>query len=1289
MQSSPCLLQTWERLISARYTAWLQFLQSKHRRILQHLLEHPTAFILWPTTILFVLSYPTLYSLYASTSSVFPTSLSDTSYVKTVDIHLADSPLAEPDFFMKSVWIQPNLNCENRTLSGAMEAVARRKSHGALNKEFLLDVLHLQQELIHGLETGDDSLGDGSIYIHSPLEYWHNNETLLRSDTNVLKTIHLMESQKANWRVPLSRFRLLSGISKVDGIVKSAESLQLCIIYPTQASRHFEQIWEENLQTAKSNNKFHVFEAEDHGKTNFKLTYKKCNFLESALVAAAPVLVAVYAIISLTNVHSIKSRTGLFCAYAVQITFSIFSSATLSTYFYRTLDLSQLPLLITLSIVLLVSIENTFRLVVATSRTSDEMSVSTRICKAALSSHPLSTTIVLADIALLVLALPFLSELARKHVLFTSLTLVFDHLLHVSYFTTIVGIDIRRLELQDLLQRSNKHDDSQDQEMQMRPLGSGSIFSSALLSPQNNRDRGVSFWTTARQYLFKVKLPLFKSLRSSVAIVLVVFLLISKWTCGVNCHIPQTFASMQSMFANASVMALQSMSLDFFPDKKVLAAELLQLYSKFANSQKDQFIVSILDPTVVLAKDAVQPFAEPLLVGSNQETVFNFDMLYILEFLSCLTFVMSSAPLILKYFLAKDGINVSSGLGGTLETAPENQHTAFNSKELVNGHFLDVVRISTSSCPFIVSVGMDHKILVWSPMTVPLPPPTQLPLSGTLLPVTNVVMSNTGSLITVFSKSGAVKCWSRFTMSWIWTCQVDELINDTPLESFFRARTSPQLSRSKVKTVTRKSKLSKQVRLDDSSSSEDSPAPSVRPIVRGRTSLNRAFLGHGRSPSVDSTFDRGKHCGPNVNKNEEFVMVLRNGDMVTVNCADGSMTRTNLTQHKLICCKKIVTPRVNDRVVGVLDDGSLVVATAINNKWKVRSVKVQTESYNSGKRLITPAMISRTSSMNQKSLESLQKLRANVALGSQSAIEVEQLPDTPERDYSGAVIEPVPFVGMFVRACDLTAELIDVNSGTMLKSVNIGQFKPNTFKVFHAEPSHCRFCGCASVSSFSIAYTELETDTLIVHTFSIDNKAKNSICMRVERDPRETRCLGFASVTEHQHWLSNVEGWCPTDLNFLIGVRKKTNPEDDTRDVFGYSSSKRLIEGERLRSRKSKRAAAEMKLHDIWEGWTMTATGEVKYYEIPSGASSGLLIRRIGPVQKFGHKSIVVSFGNIMKILYLGNDNLIDNGETEGELAVPSVQPPNALGFINRRRRMKLTKYELTHSTNFSDVDEE
>ncbi|GMG53125.1 unnamed protein product [Ambrosiozyma monospora] len=351
--------------------------------------------------------------------------------------------------------------------------------------------------------------------------------------------------------------------------------------------------------------------------------------------------------------------------------------------------------------------------------------------------------------------------------------------------------------------------------------------------------------------------------------------------------------------------------------------------------------------------------------------------------------------------------------------------------------------------------------------------------------------------------------------------------------------------------------------------------------------------------------------------------------------------------------------------------------------------------------------------MGSSSLDALNKLRGKMAKAdSQSTLmshamspmgslqqqqqQQQQAQSIFQDDFSDVVLETVSFVGMIVRAFNSKAQLIDAQTGTLIKEFPIGQFKTSTFQVFHPEPSHCRFCGCASVASFSIAYTEIETNTLIMHTFSIDNRAKNNICLRVERDARETRCLGFASVTEHQHWLGNVEGWCASDLNMLMGVRRKEKEDiSNYSDLPSQSSSFKLLEqlsgNEKpyLRNRHrhliNDKPMKHPKLSDIWEGWTMSSNGQVRYYEIPNGTDSGLLIKRLGPVRKFGHKSIVVSFGNIMKILYLGNDNLIEEGDTDGESLSPLSQTSSSLSFINRRRKMTLKKYELTHSTNFND----
>ena len=41
----------------------------------------------------------------------------------------------------------------------------------------------------------------------------------------------------------------------------------------------------------------------------------------------------------------------------------------------------------------------------------------------------------------------------------------------------------------------------------------------------------------------------------------------------------------------------------------------------------------------------------------------------------------------------------------------------------------------------------------------------------------------------------------------------------------------------------------------------------------------------------------------------------------------------------------------------------------------------------------------------------------------------------------------------------------------------------------------------------------------MVHTFRVDKKA---ICLRVERDPREIRCVGFGGAEEKVDWYENV-----------------------------------------------------------------------------------------------------------------------------------------------------------------------
>ncbi|KAH3688498.1 hypothetical protein WICPIJ_000515 [Wickerhamomyces pijperi] len=329
-----------------------------------------------------------------------------------------------------------------------------------------------------------------------------------------------------------------------------------------------------------------------------------------------------------------------------------------------------------------------------------------------------------------------------------------------------------------------------------------------------------------------------------------------------------------------------------------------------------------------------------------------------------------------------------------------------------------------------------------------------------------------------------------------------------------------------------------------------------------------------------------------------------------------------------------------------------MVSTAVNNKWKTRTVTIFENQFY----------------LNNS--ETRKDNNNNTDITQEEVVEAEQ----PKIDFSKSAIAIVPFVGFMVRACDSFAELVDVQTGVLIMKFPIREFKKNSFKVFHDQPTHCRFCGSASISSFSVVYTLLGTNTVVLHTFRVDHRAKKSICLRVERDVREIRCIGFNSVSQDIYELENVECWSATDNNQIIGVSKKieeviriddSDSDSDSNEIDAHLLRRRRGGEPKLKSRDT--LAEPSTTPDLWKGWTMTADGKIDYYDIPqNGDSEGLLVNSISQMNKFGHKSIVVAFGNIMKVLYLGNDDLI---YTDDNQRPPVNEEISGLSFVNKRRK--------------------
>lgn len=631
------------------------------------------------------------------------------------------------------------------------------------------------------------------------------------------------------------------------------------------------------------------------------------------------------------------------------------------------------------------------------------------------------------------------------------------------------------------------------------------------------------------------------------------------------------------------------------------------------------------------------------------------DVFYCLEFLTVILLIFSLSFVVFKLSNYKP-TKFELTDGSSIEL---NDVKQFNTIEL-SCHSLDVLKLKAGESSFLLSIGLDHKVLIWSPLTNgtnDASRPKWLDISSTVKanfgevefwPINFTDISKNGEFIILINhRFNIIRCYCRLLLKFIWEKPFVEKANGKILESFFREKTVPGFL--KLKMIQRLNLLNKR-----------------RP---SEVSINGNF-----PHSIDEDSDTG---GIKL----DFTMVLDSGSILTYSCKDGEFKIHNMLNEiypdtkdlKLISAKKLITPRLNDRIVCQVNNNDLVVCTVVNNKWNFSLLEPREDNYN--KEVIfkpssvpTPSSMSRMSSMNYN-FESLPLTYDN----QDEISDTGRLVSNSKTTINIAIVVPMEFVGMIVRVNNLVAELIDIQTGTIMKKFNVGHFKPSSFRVAHLEPTHCRFCGCASIQSLSILYEAFDTKTLIIHSFKIENnRSKNSICLRVERDPREIRCVGFSDVIEDQLWFEDIAKWEVSDINMIIGLKRETEGDNENNNDFSSSTSISIThdvnKGLHQRRNKMDNSTKTGSTAKKWRGFIITLNdGNMIDYDIPN-LSPNVISNRINCIEKFGFKSMAISFGNLIQILYLGNHKLIEENLYFNDLN-KNKSINNELLFINKRRR--------------------
>ncbi|KAF2832957.1 hypothetical protein CC86DRAFT_337986 [Ophiobolus disseminans] len=261
-------------------------------------------------------------------------------------------------------------------------------------------------------------------------------------------------------------------------------------------------------------------------------------------------------------------------------------------------------------------------------------------------------------------------------------------------------------------------------------------------------------------------------------------------------------------------------------------------------------------------------------------------------------------------------------------------------------------------------------------------------------------------------------------------------------------------------------------------------------------------------------------------------------------------------------------------------------------------------------------------------------------------------------------IQGVPSLGLIFALRDEEAEIFDFNSRALIHSFQIGHFKPHSFRIMHPARRQCP-CGAPAVHSLTIAYSEQDTDHMIMQTFTLDDSPTSQLCLGKPSDRDKFKCKGLDCAVQAVHYVEPAGVWESTTALSVVGIRKN-NPSptpsstasgtnDDYRSADPGALSSALKQSTRRRSVPNNLCMFNTSTithpltsdTDTWEAWTLSSTGEFRCrpllpddLEDPSAAfQDDLFVNSPGPITKLGKRSVAVGFGNTVKIITLGKES--------------------------------------------------
>lgn len=367
---------------------------------------------------------------------------------------------------------------------------------------------------------------------------------------------------------------------------------------------------------------------------------------------------------------------------------------------------------------------------------------------------------------------------------FAAVALVFDFLFHLTFFVAVLSVDVRRMELQDSLDRIN-------------------LATQRRSSTTSKLERRT--WGGA---LLQGKLPFSTRIAGTVAMVSFIFVL--NWHFFDHDRRPFSFVNILRFLRVTSRQESQ----EVLPPPPINQARTPEAWLKMQDfiSAKElidfvkpgfhSFVARVYEPLTVVMKDADRRGAAGQ-IPSVFVAIRDLAEQHFFPFALAIVFAIAAVTLLMNYLLWNElpEEDTESGVG---------DDEPLSVRSLPKSHELDIVKISTCSQGHIVSISLDRLTSIWFLdhrthtyshvilQTSALHPP--------LWPIVAAAIDDTGHWVAILTDSGRVALWSlaerRFVKS-----RVLDMKSQSPSVFAFAFHQMDEVERLSLLVVTPDSRL--------------------------------------------------------------------------------------------------------------------------------------------------------------------------------------------------------------------------------------------------------------------------------------------------------------------------------------------------------------------------------------------------------------------------------------------------------------------------------------------------